>query len=150
MGVNGVKYDPSSAEYFENTSTGENNIDWHVEARYIFSANFGNNGGHLNPFGEYHYHDVPADYFADDLSIDGSAHSPIVGYSADGFPMYYKYIYSDPEDNTSTIMEAASGLTLKTGTRPGDGVSAPDGDYTGLYYEDYEYFSANTVLDECN
>lgn len=150
VGVNGVKYDPSSAEYFENTSTGENNIDWHVEARYIFSANFGNNGGHLNPFGEYHYHDVPADYFADDLSIDGSAHSPIVGYSADGFPMYYKYIYSDPEDNTSAIMEAASGFTLKTGTRPGDGVSAPDGDYTGLYYEDYEYFSANTVLDECN
>ncbi|MEQ8580529.1 MAG: YHYH protein [Marinoscillum sp.] len=150
VGVNGVKYDPSSAEYFENTSTGENNIDWHVEARYIFSANFGNNGGHLNPFGEYHYHDVPADYFADDLSIDGSAHSPIVGYSADGFPMYYKYIYSDPEDNTSAIMEAGSGYTLKSGTRPGDGVSAPDGDYTGLYYEDYEYFSANTVLDECN
>ena len=77
IGLNGIKYDPSSAEYFENTGTGENNIEWHVEARYIFSPNFGNNGGHLNPFGEYHYHDIPADYFTKDQGIDGTEHSPI-------------------------------------------------------------------------
>ncbi len=33
VSTNGVKYDPSSAEYFENTDTGEENIEWHVEAR---------------------------------------------------------------------------------------------------------------------
>lgn len=148
VGVNGVKYDPSSAEYFVNTSTSENNINWHVEARYIFSANFGENGGHLNPFGEYHYHDIPADYFDVDLGIDGSGHSPIVGYAADGFPMYYRYVYSDPTDDTSPITGLSSGYTLKSGTRPGDGESAPDGAYTGLYYEDYEY--STTELDECN
>lgn len=148
VSINGVKYDPSSAEYFENTSDASNNIEWHVEARYIFSANFGNNGGHLNPFGDYHYHDVPADYFKDSLGIDGSAHSPIVGYAADGFPIYYKYVYSDALDTLSVIEAFNSGYTLKSGTRPGDGVSAPDGSYTGLYYEDYEYNASE--LDSCN
>jgi len=148
VGINGVKYDPSSADYFVNTSDGSNNIDWHVEARYLFSGSFGNNGGHLNPFGEYHYHDVPLDYFTIDLGISSAAHSPIVGYAADGFPMYYKYVYSDPADNTSSIISLSSGYSLKSGTRPGDGVSAPNGAYSGLYYEDYEY--AATTLDECN
>ncbi len=148
ISTNGVKYDPSSAEYFEDTGTGENNLDWHVEARYIFSANFGNNGGHLNPFGEYHYHDVPSDYFANDLSIDGSAHSPIVGWAADGFPIYYKYVFSDPDNISSSITSLASGFTLKTGSRPGNGITAPSGSYTGLYYEDYEY--STSTLDECN
>lgn len=147
VGTNGVKYDPNSAEYFE-TSTGENNIEWHKEARYMFAANFGENGGHLNPFGEYHYHDVPADYFVDDLDIDGTTHSPIVGFAADGFPMYYKYVYSDAMDAESSIIELPSGYSLKSGSRPGDGLSAPDGAYSGLYYEDYEY--APTTLDECN
>ena len=148
VGLNGVKYDPSSAEYFEHTGTGANNLDWHVEARYLFAANFGNNGGHLNPFGDYHYHDVPADYFEFDLGIDGSSHSPIIGYAADGFPMYYKYAYTDAMDSGSGITAFESGYTLKTGTRPGDGVSAPDGAYTGLYYEDYEFAAGD--LDECN
>ena len=154
VSTNGVKYDPSSAEYFEiidpdtGTETGENNIDWHVEARYIFSANFGNNGGHLNPFGEYHYHDVPKDYFTIDLGISTAAHSPIVGWAADGFPIYYVFVYSDPDDMTSAIDSLSSGYALKSGTRPGDGYSAPDGAYTGLYYEDYEY--TTSTLDSCN
>lgn len=147
VGTNGVKYDPNSAEYFV-TSGGSNNINWHKEARYMFAGNFGENGGHLNPFGEYHYHDVPADYFQNDLGINGSAHSPIVGFAADGFPIYYKYVYTNAMDAQSPIIGVESGYTLKTGTRPGDGNSAPDGAYTGLYYEDYEY--SPSTLDECN
>lgn len=147
VSTNGVKYDPSSAEFFVDSS-GADNIEWHVEARYIFSGSFGNNGGHLNPFGEYHYHDVPADYFADTLGITGNTHSPIVGYAADGFPIYYKYVYEDPTDTSSNIVAMSSGYSLKSGTRPGDGYTAPNGAYTGLYYEDYEY--AADTLDSCN
>ena len=147
VSTNGVKYDPSSAEYFEDTA-GNNNLDWHVEARYAFSNNFGNNGGHLNPFGQYHYHDVPVDYFVDSLGITGSSFSPIVGYAADGFPIYYKYAYADAMDATSGVVALTSGYSLKSGNRPGDGISAPDGAYTGLYYEDYEY--AIDTLDSCN
>lgn len=151
VSINGVKYDPSSAVTFENTSTGENNLDWHVEATSTannIGVNMGTlNGGHLNPFGEYHYHAVPTDYFVNDLGIDGSAHSPIIGYAADGFPVYYKYVYEDAQSGGS-VAAFSSGYSLRSGSRPGDGVSAPDGTYDGNYYEDYEYSS--TDLDECN
>ncbi|MEQ8471120.1 MAG: YHYH protein [Marinoscillum sp.] len=160
VSINGVRYDPSSAVTFvANEDDGDdtndyNNLDWHVEATSstnTIGANMGElNGGHLNPSGEYHYHAVPTDYFVNDLGIDGTSHSQIVGYAADGFPIYYKYVYSDPEDDESDIATATSGYTLKSGTRPGNGVTAPDGDYDGAYYEDYEYSSASTILDECN
>ena len=152
VSTNGVKYDPNSAVTFVNTSTGENNIEWHLEATSTendIGQNMGTlNGGHLNPSGEYHYHAVPTDYFVNDLGIDGTEHSPIVGYAADGFPIYYKYVYTDAEDTSSSIINVSSGYALKSGSRPGDSVSAPGGTYDGLYYEDYEY--STTTLDECN
>lgn len=153
VSINGVRYDPSSAVTFVNND-GSNNLDWHLEAtsnENSIGQNMGtDNGGHLNPFGEYHYHGVPTDYFVNDLGIDGSDHSPIVGYAADGFPIYYKYVYSDETDGLSAIETASSGYTLRSGARDGDGLTAPDGDYDGNYYEDYEYSAASTILDECN
>lgn len=154
VAINGIGYTPNSNEHFEiidedtGLETGEENIEWHKEARYMFNGAFGNNGGHLNQFGSYHYHDIPADYFADSLGITGASHSSIVGYAADGFPVYYKYVYSDPDDMMSSITGLSSGYSLKSGTRPGDGYSAPNGSYSGLYYEDYEY--TTTTLDSCN
>lgn len=152
VSINGVKYDPNSAVTWTDTTTGQSNLDWHVEATST-SNNIGQNmgtlnGGHMNPFGEYHYHAVPWDYFQTTLGIDGSAHSSIVGWAADGFPIYYKYVFSDPNDTSSSIISLSSGYSLKSGTRPGNGVSAPDGAYDGNYYEDYEY--STTTLDECN
>jgi hypothetical protein len=153
VSINGVRYDPSSAVTFENDD-GSNNLDWHVEATSTENSigqNMGtDNGGHLNPFGEYHYHGVPTDYFVNDLGIDGSDHSPIVGYAADGFPIYYKYVFSDETDDLSSIETASSGYTLRSGTRGGDDLTAPSGNYDGNYYEDYEYSAASTILDECN
>ncbi|OJJ20270.1 hypothetical protein BKI52_17540 [marine bacterium AO1-C] len=152
VSINGVKYDPNSAETFQNPNTGENNINWHVEATSTTNSigkNMGtDNGGHLNPFGEYHYHAVPTNYFTTTLNIDGTTHSPIVGYAADGFPIYYKYVYQTANDSTSGIISVSSGYSLKSGSRPGDGVTAPDGNYDGSYYEDYEY--SNSTLDACN
>lgn len=153
VSINGVIYSPNSAETFTNED-GSDNLDWHVEATSTTNSigvGMGtDNGGHMNVSGEYHYHGIQVDYFTNDLGIDGSEHSTIVGWSADGFPMYYKYVYSDPEDNLSAIVAVNSGYSLKAGDRPGDGLTAPDGPYDGNYYEDYEYISANTVLDECN
>lgn len=149
--INGVRLDPSSGDVFVRAN-GTNNQKWHVEATSTtnsIGANMGTlNGGHLNPFGDYHYHATPTDYFVNDLNIDGTAHSPIVGYAADGFPIYYKYVYQDATDATSAITTLSSGYSLKSGTRPGNGSSAPDGAYDGEYYEDYEY--TTTTLDSCN
>ena len=153
VSINGVRYDPNSAETFVNDD-GSNNLDWHVEAtsttNSIGTGMGTDNGGHMNASGIYHYHNIPLDYFTNTLGVDGSEHSPIVGYAADGFPIYYKYVYSDAADALSAIEAATSGYALKSGSRGGDGLTAPDGDYDGNYYEDYEFNAGTTILDECN
>jgi hypothetical protein len=103
----------------------------------------------VNNVHRYHYHNIPLDYFINDLQIDGSSHSPIVGYAADGFPIYYKFLYADEEDPSSDIIAFESSYKLKSGSRPGDGTTAPDGVYDGNYLEDYEYISEASELDEC-
>ncbi|MDG1804152.1 YHYH protein [Flavicella sp.] len=165
---NGVLYAPSSTEYFEildsdtGVATGEYNYDWNIEAVKAFGMN--SQGAHLNAKGEYHYHSISIDYFTKtngvNLGIDGTSFSPIVGYAADGFPVYYKYAYTDANDSNSAIIAFDSGWQLKSGNRPGDSFSAPGGAYDdepndengddGLYIEDYEFIQANTDLDECN
>ena len=157
VALNGIKFGPSSAAFFED-GNGDEVQEWHLEALYFETLdNDGNNdniyGAHSTGAGLYHYHGDPVGYFAETvanggLGIDGSAHSPIVGYAADGFPIYYKYVYANI-DGTGGIEEFNSGYQLKSGSRGGDGTSAPDGTYDGEYVEDYE-FTVSTKLDECN
>lgn len=148
VGINGIRIAPFGARWFVNPETQEENQNWNVEALEMFNMDF--NNSHSNGSGEYHYHGVPSIYFSDSLNIDGSQHSPIVGYAADGFPLYYKYVYTDPSDASSSIATLTSGFTLKPGNRPGDGITAPDGEHDGFYVEDYEHLDPDWPLDECN
>ena len=85
------------------------------------------------------------------MGISSSTHSPIVAYAADGFPVYYKYVYQDPTDMQSAIVEVNSCYILRSGNRPGDGTSAPDGPYDGTYTQDYRYDTGVSCdLDPCN
>ncbi len=148
--IQGVNYSPFARLYWVNPNTNEENLDWHIEAEFILGqGGFDLNGGHVNAVHRYHYHTAALDYFTNDLNIDGSTHSPVVGYAADGFPIYYKYLYTDANNANSGITAFESSYSLKSGTRPGDGITAPDGIYNGLYLEDYEYIDAQSILDEC-
>ena len=73
-----------------------------------------------------------------------------LGYAADGFPIYNSSSYSDPNDGDSPIVELTPSYQLKSGERPGDGISAPCGEYTGVYTADWEYIEGLGDLDECN
>jgi len=141
----GINYSPFARLYWVNPNTLEENLDWHIEADFTLSMDL--NGGHVNSVSRYHYHNIPTDYFTNDLDIDGSEHSPILGYAADGFPIYYKYLYAETTGDNNIVASFESGFSLKSGNRPGDGVSAPNGTYDGTYVEDYEYTGSN--LDEC-
>ena len=143
----GVNYSPFARLYFVNPNTAEENLDWHVEA--YFELNMDLNGGHVNNVSRYHYHNIPSDYLNNDLKVNGDLHSPLLGYAADGFPIYYKYLFSDPDDVNSNVVAFNSSFQLKEGTRPGDGVTAPNGNYDGNYVEDYEYVNEMSDLDEC-
>ena len=152
VALNGLEWDPVAAEWFENPNTGAINYDWN-ENPLSPLVNLGTdmNDAHVQPTGKYHYHGDPTNYISS-FNISGTEHSPIIGYAADGFPLYYKYVYSDPQDANSQIVEATSCYQLKSGNRPGNGVSAPDGAYDGTYVQDYEFNSSisGCILDQCN
>ena len=141
----GVAIEPYTAEFFVG-STGTINRDWNITTLQS-TRNLGLdcNNAHVQPTGRYHYHGTPSSYM-DNLNIDGSEMFK-VGYAADGFPIYYKYVI---DDDGSTIVPLESGYQLKTEARGGDGISAPDGCPDGYYFQDYEYINGNSTLDECN
>lgn len=147
---NGLILDPIAAEYFENPNNGQLNTDWNLNA-LSSNNNLGLdfNDAHVQPSGKYHYHGFPND-LATAFGVVAGSHSPLIGYAADGYPVYGKYVYSDPNNMSSSIVEVTSSYQLKSGTRPGNGTTAPDGAYDGTYTQDYEYVANLGDLDECN
>lgn len=100
------------------------------------------NNAHTQPDGTYHYHGSPNAMFDDNPGPDGS---PVIGFAADGFPIYGSY-FLDPD--SGAVRKALSGYTLKTGGRPSS-EEDPGGAYDGSYIDDYEFTDAGD-LDECN
>lgn len=100
-------------------------------------ARFGTDAhhAHTQPDGRYHYHGDPLAMYG-----DATVASPVIGFAADGFPIYGPYF-----DDGAEIRAAVSGYTLRSGTRP----SGPGGAYDGTYVDDYEFTGAGD-LDECN
>lgn len=97
--------------------------------------------GHTQPDGRYHYHGNPMALFD---STPGANGSPLIGFAADGFPIYGSYF----RDQSGSVRKAKSGYSLRSGTRP-DGNDNPGGAYDGLYRADYEYTGGGD-LDACN
>jgi hypothetical protein len=105
---------------------------------------------HAQPDGSYHYHGSPNALFVSD---DNSVTSPVIGFAADGFPLFGSYF----EDESGTIRLAISSYQLKTGARPSDvdepgeadGPFADEG-YNGRFRDDYQYVENSGDLDECN
>ncbi len=146
---NGVELDPIAAEPFPHEGILSENVnwEWNLEATNV-DLGLDCSNAHVQPSGQYHYHGSPTLYL-DDLNVDTNQMS-LIGYAADGFPIYYKYAFTDASDATSAVVEMISSYQLKTGDRPGDGVTAPCGEYDGVYSADYEYVSDLGTLDEAN
>ena len=96
---------------------------------------------HTQPDGSYHYHGNPMALFDENPGDNGS---PVIGFAADGFPIYGSYFV----DAEGTLRKAESGYALKSGSRP-EGDGDPGGTYTGRYVQDFE-FTGEGDLDACN
>lgn len=145
MGIlfSGVELDPFTGEFFEGKDG--TNREWNITT-LTSSVDLGLdcNNAHVQPTGKYHYHGTPNAYL-DEMNLDGSKMVK-VGYAADGYPIYYKWGY----DASGEITAFESGYRLISGDRPGDGETAPDGEYDGTYFQDYEYVDGVSELDACN
>jgi YHYH protein len=138
VAINGIPFDPGAAEWWH----GNRNSGWQYEAMAI-GLGMDRNNAHVQPNGSYHYHGIPTGL----LEKLASAPKPtLIGYAADGFPIYAPSGYEDPGDQHSSLKRLKSSYRLKSGTRP----NGPGGKYDGTYTEDYEYARDHGDLDECN
>ena len=121
--LNGVVADVKSAGCYKpsesradadgNTEAGCGPNDNWMLIPLEYSTKFGADihNAHVQPDGTYHYHGNPNAMFDDSPSGDGS---PVIGFAADGFPIYGSYIL---DSLTGTYRKALSGYTLKEGNR---------------------------------
>ncbi|QDT77257.1 YHYH protein [Gimesia maris] len=140
IAVNGVVFDPGTAEYWNR----DFRSGWNYEA-LSGKINLGldQSNAHVQPTGAYHYHGLPHGL----ISKQGKTNEmTLIGVAADGFPIYSQYGYTDADDATSKLRKMKSSFQIKKGSRPG----GPGGRYDGTFVADYEYVKDSGDLDECN
>ena len=150
VGVNGVLFEPGTAEFW----MGDRTADWNYEALGgAVGLGLDANHAHVQPGGIYHYHGLPTSLL-EELGftageIDDNTHSPLIGWAADGFPVYYAFGYQQADDPKSSVVKLTTSFRLKQGQRP-SGSAGPGGRYDGAFIQDYEYALGTGDLDECN
>lgn len=142
IALNGVPFDPGAAEFWN----GDPRSGWQYEP-LSGAVNLGldRNNAHVQPNGAYHYHGVPVGLVA---QLGDGKRMILVGYAADGFPVYARYGYDDPNDPTSPVREMDPSHRLRRGKRTRS--FGPGGTYDGTFVQDYEYVAGSGDLDECN
>ncbi len=139
VGLNGVPFDPGAAEFWK----GNPNSGWQYEALGgAVRLGLDENHAHVQPSGAYHYHGLPWGLM-EQLGWSAQQESPLIGYAADGFP-----IYALNATVNGKVVEMRSSYRLKPGSRPGG--SQPSGVYDGAFVQDYMYLAGSGSLDECN
>jgi len=143
--LNGVKVDLLAAGCFGvgngRVGCNDDNHPWRYDPMYELNGfRVDQHNAHTQPNGAYHYHGDPMALF----DRNGTQASPVIGFAADGFPIFGSYI----EDN-GNVRAVRSSFQLKSGSRP-DGTASPGGTYDGTYRDDYEFIDGSGDLDECN
>ena len=116
-------------------------MQWSYEAiQEEIDLGLDDSNAHVQPSGAYHYHGIPEGVVEEDHGFD---HSSLVGFAADGFPVYARYGYNQD----GNVIELETSWKIKEGARPSDG---PPGDYDGTFTQDFEYLEGMSYLDECN
>ena len=164
--INSVKFDPATAGRCNDQgecSLAQGQGNWNIEALGHETFDFGDdmNHAHVQPNGQYHYHGMPElliDFLGDNQGMT------LVGWASDGFPVYAKYGYSDPNDSESDLVALQPSWKLKENPDegrpdtltalvggPGQGTTNPNIPIPlGAFTQDFEYEEGYGDLDECN
>eukprot|EP00112_Aurelia_sp_Birch-Aquarium-sp1_P001247 Seg11286.5 transcript_id=Seg11286.5/GoldUCD/mRNA.D3Y31 product="hypothetical protein" protein_id=Seg11286.5/GoldUCD/D3Y31 len=160
IAVNGVPFDPGTAEYWN----GDRNSAWRYEALSgKIDLGEDKHHAHVQPTGAYHYHGIPTGLLK---KLSGNKPKMVlIGWAADGFPIYGKWGYVDPMNPSKGVKEMKPSYALKAGNRPGKidpaslsgrekrnntGDTNPGGKYDGTFVQDYAYKKGNGDLDAAN
>ncbi len=139
VALNGVPFEPGTAEFWKGQP------EWVMEAKSGFiDLGLDANNAHVQPTGAYHYHGLPTGLMQK-LGGNGSK-MLLVGYAADGFPIYTSFAHGVATNAASELRKMRSSWQLKRGGRD----SGPGGKPDGRFTRDYEYVAGSGDLDECN
>lgn len=149
--LNGVKIDPSTAGTCNDSGSSctliGNSGNWNIEALGQTSFNFGtdSSNAHVQPNGAYHYHGMPEGFIT---KLGKGTAMTLVGWAADGFPIYARYGYSVAMDASSALKVIKGSYQLKA--TPDTNRPATSLYPMGTFKQDYEYVAGSGDLDECN
>jgi hypothetical protein len=120
---------------------------WRMEALSANKWDFGvdSNHSHVQPTGEYHIHGMPENLMA--KLAKGQAMT-LVGWAADGFPIYARYGYTDANNSKSAIKVLTG--SWRTKANPDAGRPPTNLYAMGSFRQDWEYIAGSGDLDECN
>jgi hypothetical protein len=144
IAVNGIPFDPSGP--FWNA---DGNSGWQFEVLHPSNAlalGIDGNRAHTQARGTYHYHGLPTGLLWELTVTSPGRPMYLLGYAADGYPIYGPECPGDPTDLKSRTRRLRSSYRLRQGKRP-DG---PKGRFDGAFVEDFEYVPGHGDLDECN
>jgi len=149
--LNGIRFEAVSGGTCDsagtNCSLNGGTGSWLIEVLGQTSFDFGidGNNGHVGPTGAYHYHGVPEGLFA---SLGGGPQMRLVGWAADGFPIYARYGYTEAGNAASVPKVLTGSYQLKA--TPDGGRPATSLYPLGTFTQDYQYVASSGDLDECN
>ncbi len=153
--INGVKIDANTAGTCDDSGSNcsMNNPmggDWSIEALGQTSFDFGTdqNNAHVQPDGAYHYHGMPEGVVNRLLAEAGGEAMILIGWAADGFPIYARFGYTDPLDAASPLKTMVGSYQL-VGDAP-DNRPSVNLYPLGTFVQDWVYTEGAGDLDACN
>ncbi|MFO0956442.1 MAG: YHYH protein [Isosphaeraceae bacterium] len=144
VAVNGVPFDPSGPFWNRDGGSG-----WQFEVMAPANSvalGIDANHAHTQGRGQYHYHGLPTGLLWSLRRQEPERPMLLLGYAADGFPIYGPEAPSRADDPKSPPKRLISGYRLKPGRRGG----GPGGRFDGTFVEDFVYEAGRGDLDECN
>lgn len=144
VAINGVPFEPGTGETWNN----DPRSGWRYEAATGFlNLGLDEHNAHVQPNGAYHYHALPTG-LVEGLGGDGKK-MLLIGWAADGFPVYTGMAHDDAKDPKSALRKMKSSYRLKQGPRP-EQEGGPGGNHDGRFSQDFEFVKGLGDLDECN
>lgn len=140
IAVNGIVFDPFAAEWWNSSP------DWQYEPHGgAINLGLDKSNAHVQPTGAYHYHGIPVGLM--EKLGGGQTKMTLLGWAADGFPIYGPWGHSDASNASSPLKQLTPSYAVKKGQRP---KNSPGGRYDGSFVQDYEYLAGSGDLDESN
>jgi hypothetical protein len=143
VALNGVPFDPAGPHFQGDPTTG-----WQFEVLSpVARPRLGIDDAlaHVQPGGAYHYHGLAPALLRPGPGV-GPGRMRLLGWAADGFPVYAPFAPRDARDPSSPLAPLRPSYRLRAGARG----SGPGGRHDGTFVEDFEFVAGLGDLDEAN